>query len=118
MAIGNGGDGGVPISLLLDIKEALGIVQAQNASITSEQNEARASRNLMHTKQDELSAEIRGVSSIVKRIEPQVTDHEKLRQQLTGGATVIVALGSVVMLAVGFVLKDFWAWIGTHLHWK
>jgi hypothetical protein len=115
---GNGEDVGAPVTLLLDIKEALGIVQAQNASITSEQNEARASRRLMHAKQDELGAEIRDVSVVVKRIEPLVTDHEKLRQQLTGGATVIVSLGAVVMIVVGFVLKDFWAWLWTHLNWK
>lgn len=115
---GNGKDMGISVSLLLDIKESLAIVQTQNASITSEQIEARASRRLMHEKQDELSADLRDISTIVKRIEPQVADHEKLRQQLTGGAVVIVSLGAVVMLAVGFVLKDFWAWIWGHVHWK
>lgn len=115
---GNGEDTRASPSLLLDIKQALDIILSQNASITSEQDEARKSRSLMHDKQDNLSAEVREVSATVKRIEPQVVDHERWRQQITGGGIVLASLGGLVMVAMGFVLKDLWGWIAGHLHWK
>jgi hypothetical protein len=107
-----------PINLLLDIKQEIGIMQTQHANIMAEQDEARVSRRLMHEKQDSMNATLQQVQSTVTSMEPTVLEHEQLRQRINGGVAVLVGLGSLVLIAAGFVLKEVWAWFTAHINWR
>ena len=114
-----------PISILLDIKESLGILHTQHASVIAEQEEARVSRRLMHAKQDEtnlalaaIKQDVNAVQGEVKEITPTVVEHERWRQRINGGVAVLVGLGSFVLVAAGFVLKEFWTWFTSHINWR
>lgn len=61
-------------TLLLDIKEQVGIISATLQHVMSEQNEARDSRHLMHTKLDAVTNACTGLKVTVDRIAPLV-DH-------------------------------------------
>lgn len=118
-------DAGAPISILLDIKEALGILQTQHANVIAEQDEARVSRRLMHAKQDETNValaavkqDVKAVQDDVKLITPTVLEHEQLRQRINGGVAVLVGLGSIILVAAGFVLKEIWTWFMSHINWR
>ncbi len=107
-----------PNTLLLDIHERLAVIETQNTVIMGEQTEAKESRRLMHSKQDSMSVALNLVQQKVEEISPQVLEHERLRQRISGAVAVLIGLGSIVMIGVGFILKEFWAWITFHLHWR
>jgi hypothetical protein len=99
-----------PSTLLLDICQRLSIIETQNTTILGEQDEAKRSRALMHDKQDTLGAGLAVVQEQMKTIAPQVLEHEQWRQQVRGGAYVLVGLGAIAFAAIGFVLKQLWVW--------
>lgn len=126
MGNGNGGNGdGVvmkPTTLLLNLLERQAISETQLSTLLEEQNEAKVSRRLIHTKLDEMGRTVAGLtekvgttSDQVAKIAPQVADHERLRQTFSGALIVIGSIASVVMVAIGFVLKDLWGWIAQHV---
>ena len=125
---GNGnGDSVVmrPTTLLLNMLERQAISETQLAAIISEQDEARASRRLMHQKLDDarievtrLGEKVETTSTKVDAMAPQLAAHERIRQNAIGGLFVLGALISVALLAAGFVLKEAWGWVSSHLNWK
>lgn len=111
-----------PISLLLDIRERVAIVETQNSAIISEQSEARESRRLMHRKQDDLDRRLDALDDLKKKVDesmwPQLVEHERIRQYVTGGLAVLVTLGGIALVAAGFILKEIWAWFAGHINWR
>src|SRR5689334_10626111 len=124
MAAHNGSDepSQSPTTLLLDILQRVTVIETQNLSILSEQTEARDSRRLIHQKQDELARRLDGFDRLKEQLEetslPQLAEHERLRQNFVGGVFVAGAIGSVVLVALGFILRETWGWISSHFTWR
>lgn len=107
-------------SILLDLVQDVGIVQAQNASILSEQAEARESRRLMHKKLEDMKDDLTELTQKVKVIEdttvPTVRRHEAAWQQAQG-MWIVIALGwSAAMVAVGWLAQHYWGGGATPPH--
>lgn len=71
-------------SLLLDIKEQVGIISATLQHVMSEQSEARASRHLIHEKLDTVSNACTGLKVTVERIGPLVDKLDTERAERRG----------------------------------
>ncbi len=130
MGTGNGngdnGNGDVvkfrPTTLLLDLLQRQAISETQLATIISEQNEARESRRLMHKKLDGVGgdyAELKQLATTtaaeVAVLKPQVASLQAIRQNINGGLWVLGGLASIIIFAVGFVVKDLWGWLAHHV---
>lgn len=71
-------------TLLLDIKEQVGTISATLQHVMSEQNEARASRHLIHEKLDTVSHACTGLKVTVDRIGPLVDKLDDERSERRG----------------------------------
>jgi hypothetical protein len=131
MAAGNGnsenGDAITvrPTTLLLDLLQRQAISETQLSTIISEQNEARESRRLMHEKLDgvgrefaALGQEVKTTTAEVDALRPKVAEHERLRQNFNGGLIVLGGLASIILVSIGFVLKEAWGWAAHHVRWN
>ena len=112
------GEDGQHTKLLLDVVQALGLVQGQNQLIIEEQARAAEGRKEMYHKLDEVKEKITDfdiVAEEVKAMKPDVADYKKLRQNVAGGLIVLGGIGALIFTALGFIIKDVWSWIVTHV---
>jgi hypothetical protein len=63
----------------------------------------------------DLTQSIAALRTKIERIEPIVNDYAKLRENVNGGLIVMGAIGAVLFTAIGFVMRDLWAWVVTHM---
>ena len=106
---------------LLDISERLAILETQTSTIMEEQNEAKVSRRLIHSKQDEITRRLDAAENLDKTLsemKPLLQEHERIRQMFSGGIAVLAVIFSIVLVAAGFVLKEAWGWVAHHISLK
>jgi hypothetical protein len=102
------------ITLLLDLIEGVAELRGKVNNLTGKADEAAEERKSVADKIEKVNARLGKLdmtAATVTRMEPIVADYAKLRENVNGGLVVLAAIGAVLFTAIGFILKDLWAWI-------
>lgn len=108
-----------------DLFKAVGGLEARADNIEKANEKADQSRREIHKRLEQLGQEMISINNNVKIVlaaynsmKPDVEDYKKIRQNINGGLIVLAGIGAALFTAIGFVLKDLWAWLVAHISVK
>jgi uncharacterized protein YoxC len=99
-------------------------IQSLTSEVRVRDGEARQGRRELHTKMDNVNANVQQLQAKVdplietmsKDIKPKVEDYWSIRQRAQGGIAVAGFILATMFAAVGFLARDAWHWIVSHFH--